>query len=157
MKNIPVFYPVHPNDLIRNWSDFGYCISPISKTWQFHTGIDLTAPQGKDVYASGAGKVTHTGYDYRGYGKYIVINHGTEHFRTLYSHLSEIAVTKGDKVHPGSVLGKIGNTGESTAPHLHFEIRIDHNCVDPDDFLIPLNADEYNAVLNQAAHNNQAI
>ncbi len=152
MQNMPVIYPVHTNDLIRNWSDFGYRISPIHGKWQFHTGIDLTAPYGKNVYASGPGKVTHTGYD-RGYGKYLVIDHGTNGFSTLYSHLSEISVKKGEKIYRGSVVGKIGNTGASTAPHLHFEIRHQHKYVNPDDFIIPLTVDEYNAVLNQVTAN----
>jgi murein DD-endopeptidase MepM/ murein hydrolase activator NlpD len=148
LQHTPVIYPVHPDDLIRDWSDFGYRVSPINGKWQFHTGVDLTAPKGKDVFASARGKVIHMGYDYRGYGKYIVIDHGSNGFSTLYSHLSEISVKNGDVVYRGTIIGKIGNTGASTAPHLHYEVRINDRPVDPETYLLPLSVAEYNAVLS---------
>ncbi|MGM0650095.1 MAG: M23 family metallopeptidase [Bacteroidota bacterium] len=146
-RQLPVLPPVHTKDITRYCSDYGYRISPITGKMQFHKGIDLTCQRGKNVYASGAGTVSFAGSINCGYGKYIVIEHGASGFKTVYAHLSAISVTAGDTIQRGIKIGNIGNTGSSTAPHLHYEIHVDRRHVNPDDFLIPLSVAEYDALL----------
>ncbi len=101
-------------------SGFGYRKSPFSDSHKFHGGIDFRAASGDDVVATADG-VVHETRNSPDYGKYIVIEHDME-FKTLYAHLSSIEVSEGDKVSWGDVIGKIGSTGRSTGPHLHYEI-----------------------------------
>lgn len=101
-------------------SGFGPRIHPISGEPDFHEGIDIEVPEGTDVYASCAGRVIVAGR-HSGYGLYVVLEHSSG-YRTLYGHLSEIGVYRGQFVEGGQVMGRSGNTGNSTGPHLHFEI-----------------------------------
>lgn len=113
-------------------SPFGWRRHPIFGTNKFHTGVDLSGPNGIRIKASSAGKVIYTGW-YGGYGKVVIIDHGEmqsgsykgQRFSTLYAHLSSINVNNGDTVGKGSVVGYEGTTGYSTGPHLHFEVRIE--------------------------------
>lgn len=104
-------------------SGFGYRIHPITGNRSFHTGIDLAAPEGTEILASYGGTVEETGFT-NGRGNFILLRHG-ENLQTLYCHLSEIDVRKGDDVSAGERIGKVGSTGLSTGPHLHFELRVD--------------------------------
>lgn len=101
-------------------SGFGPRIHPISGEPDFHEGIDIEVPEGTDVYASCAGRVI-VAERHSGYGLYVVLEHSNG-YRTLYAHLSEIGVYRGQFVEGGQVIGRSGNTGNSTGPHLHFEI-----------------------------------
>lgn len=101
-------------------SDFGPRIHPISGEPDFHQGIDVEVPEGADVYAACAGRVIVAGH-HSGYGLYIVLEH-SDGYRTLYGHLSEIGVYRGQFVEGGQRIARSGNTGNSTGPHLHFEI-----------------------------------
>ncbi len=101
-------------------SGFGPRIHPISGEPDFHEGIDIEVPEGTDVYASCAGRVIVAG-SHRGYGLYVVLEHSNG-YRTLYGHLSEIGVYRGQFVEGGQRIARSGNTGNSTGPHLHFEI-----------------------------------
>ncbi|MCS7198137.1 MAG: M23 family metallopeptidase [Candidatus Bipolaricaulota bacterium] len=101
-------------------SGFGTRIHPISGEPHFHQGIDIEVPEGTEVYAASAGKVLVAGR-HSGYGLYIVLQH-SHGYRTLYAHLAEIGVYRGQFVEGGQVIGRSGNTGNSTGPHLHFEI-----------------------------------
>jgi murein DD-endopeptidase MepM/ murein hydrolase activator NlpD len=101
-------------------SEFGPRIHPITGEPDFHQGIDIEVPEGTDVYASCAGKVIIAGR-HSGYGLYIVLEHSTG-YRTLYGHLSEIGVYRGQFIEGGQRIARSGNTGNSTGPHLHFEI-----------------------------------
>lgn len=100
-------------------SYFGYRIHPIFGTNKLHNGIDIKAASGTPVYAWSDGIVTHAGFKGDGYGKSIVINHGAG-LRTGYAHCSEVSVKTGDRVFSGTLIGKVGSTGFSTGPHLHF-------------------------------------
>jgi len=102
-------------------SPYGERISPFSGHPQFHTGIDIAAPTGTDVYAVRDGIVEETGYS-RVYGNYIILRHAGG-YETLYGHLSRINVRLNNRVRSGMVIGKVGSTGMATGPHLHFEIR----------------------------------
>ena len=120
---------VFPVDSRNYTSYFGERVSPITGEDSFHTGLDIAAPMGSDVRSSYSGKVKKTGEDSRN-GKYIVVKH-SDKLETVYCHLSEILTKKGRKVLSGQVIGKVGSTGWSTGPHLHFEIRKNGKSIDP--------------------------
>lgn len=122
LASIPAISPVSDRELTRFASGFGYRIHPIYRTRKMHTGIDLTAPTGTPIYATGDGKVIKANYATGGYGKRVIIDHGFG-FKTLYAHMSKIEVKKGQKIKRGDKIGEVGNTGRSTAPHLHYEVR----------------------------------
>lgn len=95
-----------------------------------HAGIDIAAPSGTPVKAARSGRVIYAGQRISGYGKMIVIRH-SPNFATVYAHLSRMGVRVGDQVSRGQLIGKVGNTGRSTNPHLHFEIRHRRRAIDP--------------------------
>ncbi|MEW9124339.1 MAG: M23 family metallopeptidase [Thermotaleaceae bacterium] len=114
-------------------SPFGWRIHPIYKDRRFHHGIDLAAPQNTPVYAAAPGEVIFAARKGE-YGNLIIIEHsdyGYENFQTYYAHLSSIGVRKGEIVEMGQGIGRVGSTGASTGPHLHFEIRFKYQTVDP--------------------------
>jgi murein DD-endopeptidase MepM/ murein hydrolase activator NlpD len=96
---------------------------------RFHTGVDFPAPTGTPVAAAGSGRITFAGW-YPGYGNLVSVAHGSG-VRTLYAHLSAFTVKLGDRVSAGARVGLVGSTGESTGPHLHFEVRVRGAAVDP--------------------------
>jgi murein DD-endopeptidase MepM/ murein hydrolase activator NlpD len=114
-------------------SGFGYRIHPIYGTSRLHTGIDLDGDTGDPIYAAGAGVVLSAGWR-GGYGNCVIIDHGGG-YGTLYAHMSSIAVGTGQTVRQGDRIGAIGSTGASTGPHLHFEVRIYGQPVDPVPYL----------------------
>ena len=97
---------------------------------RFHAGIDVRAPTGTDVTAAAAGRVTYAGRLGGGWGKLVVVSHALG-VRTFYAHLSAVTVRVGEKVATGSLLGRVGATGDATGPHLHFEVRLHGAAVDP--------------------------
>ena len=113
----------------RITSPYGYRIHPILKTKKFHTGIDIGASSGSAVIAGNAGKVIFAGY-YGGYGYTVIIDHGGK-ISTLYAHNSKLLVKVGDEVKRGQTISKVGSTGLSTGPHLHFEVRENGQHTDP--------------------------
>ena len=98
--------------------------------WYGHRGVDIGLPEGNAVFASDTGTVTYAGWNTWGYGNLIVVNHGNG-YETLYGHLSGINVVPGQIVYQGNVIGASGNTGNSSGPHIHFEIRVNGNQDDP--------------------------
>jgi len=113
----------------RITSPFGLRNKPNAKATSNHRGIDIGAPSGTNVLAAEAGTVTTAGYN-RSYGYYITINHGGGYV-TLYAHNSRLLVSKGDKVSKGQVIAKVGSTGNSTGPHIHFEVMVNGVCKNP--------------------------
>ena len=113
----------------RITSYYGYRIHPIFKVKKLHTGIDIGAPSGTPVTAASDGTVISTGW-MGGYGKAVIIDHGGK-IATLYAHNSSILVSEGTQVKRGDVIAKVGSTGNSTGPHLHFEVRKNGSYVDP--------------------------
>ena len=97
----------------------------------FHRGLDILAPDGSEVRASEFGLVLYAGNRLRGYGNVIVLDHG-EGITTLYGHLDEFRVESGDAVAAGQVIGTVGRTGNATTSHLHFEIRLEDEALDPE-------------------------
>ena len=108
---------------------YGMRTHPITGVYKLHTGVDLRASSGTKIYAANSGTVTTAAYS-TAYGYYVVINHGGG-VATLYAHMSKMAVSRGQKVSQGAVIGYVGSTGYSTGPHLHFEIIKNGNYVDP--------------------------
>ena len=112
-------------------SPFGWRIHPVFHTRKLHTGVDLGAQEGTPIYASGDGVVERAGWA-SGYGRFVMIKH-VNGFETAYGHMSRIAdITQvGATVRQGQIIGYVGHTGDATGPHLHFEVRINGNFVDP--------------------------
>lgn len=130
---IPAIQPVNNEDLTRMASGYGYRIDPFTKARKFHYGMDFTAPTGTPVYATGDGVVTRADAGSTGFGRHIRIEHGFG-YMSLYAHLYKYNVKKGQKVKRGDLIGFVGNTGRSAAPHLHYEIWKDGNKVNPINF-----------------------
>lgn len=103
-------------------SPYGWRVHPITGVSKFHKGIDIAAPSGTPVYSLRSGTVMYTGYDANGYGYYVMVDHGD--IISLYAHNSAIVVSQGQQVKGGQLLSYSGNTGGSTGPHLHFEVRL---------------------------------
>jgi murein DD-endopeptidase MepM/ murein hydrolase activator NlpD len=97
---------------------------------RFHTGIDFPAPYAAAVTAAGSGRVVRAGWDGGGWGYLVVVRHGYG-VRTMYAHLSAVAVRRGQHVATGALVGRVGSSGASTGPHLHFEVRLRGAAVDP--------------------------
>jgi murein DD-endopeptidase MepM/ murein hydrolase activator NlpD len=130
IASIPAVQPVDISDLKRIGSFFGYRTDPFYKVTKMHEGIDFTAPVGTPIYATGDGVVTEAEYNRGGYGNSIKISHGYG-YETFYAHMSRIKSRVGQKVKRGEVIGYVGNTGKSTAPHLHYEVRLRGKPVNP--------------------------
>lgn len=114
----------------------GFMTSGYGERWNsFHKGIDIAGDIGDDVFAAMDGEVIYAEYNDGGYGNLIIVKH-EDNMSTYYGHLSEYNVKVGDKIKKGDVIGEVGNTGFSTGPHLHFELRVDDEAVDPTDYII---------------------
>ncbi|MGZ5809439.1 MAG: peptidoglycan DD-metalloendopeptidase family protein [Xanthobacteraceae bacterium] len=131
MIRVPVRQPL-PGELDQS-SGFGVRIDPFFRRPAMHTGLDFRGDSGDPVRATAAGTVTHAGWQ-GGYGKLVEIDHGNG-LATRYGHLSEIDVRVGQPIRIGQVVGRIGSTGRSTGPHLHYETRVEGDAVDPLKFL----------------------
>lgn len=121
----------------RGWvtSRFGFRDYPFSKSKaHFHRGLDIAAKEGTEVVASADAVVSSTGYDLST-GNYVILNHGYN-LETLYGHLESAGVKEGQKVVRGEKIGTLGNTGRSTGPHLHYEVRISGQPVDPEYYIL---------------------
>ena len=110
-------------------SAYGMRFHPILKTRKMHTGVDIGAPMSATIVAADSGKVIHAGW-MGGYGQVLVVDHGNG-ISTLYAHQSAFLVSNGQTVNRGDPIGKVGSTGWSTGPHLHFEVRINGSYTDP--------------------------
>jgi murein DD-endopeptidase MepM/ murein hydrolase activator NlpD len=154
---IPAIQPVGNKDLTRLASGFGYRIHPVYKSMKFHAGIDFTAPQGTEVYATGDGVVTHADAKQRDYGNMVEIDHGFG-YQTRYAHLAKISVKAGQHVKRGELIGLVGNTGLSTAPHLHYEVIKDGRFINPINYFFnDLSPEEYERLIEIANTSNQSF
>lgn len=144
---IPAIIPIANKDLKRIASYFGMRFHPILKYSRMHSGMDFTAPRGTDVHASGDGKIIETKSSRRGYGNVIIVDHGFG-YKTVYAHLNKILVKKGQKVKRGEVIGLVGTTGLSMAPHLHYEVRKNNKAINPINFYSDdITAEEYDEMI----------
>ena len=154
---IPAIQPVNNEELTRMASGYGYRTDPFTKVRKFHFGMDFTAPRGTPVYASGDGVVKRADNSSSGYGKHIRINHGYG-YMSLYAHLYKYNVRANQKVQRGDLIGFIGSTGRSEAPHLHYEIFKDEERINPINFYYGnLSSEEFNKLLEKASLENQSL
>ena len=144
---IPAIMPVKGTDIYRISSHYGQRTDPFYKVTKFHGGIDFSGPVGLGIYATGDGVVVKVEKNKSGYGNNVVIDHGYG-YKTRYAHLNTIKVKKGEKVKRGQEIGLLGNTGKSTAPHLHYEVIKNNKTVNPINFFYnDLTPEEYDKIL----------
>ena len=157
LASIPAIQPVSNKELRRLASGFGLRVHPIYKVKMMHPGIDFSAPKGTPIYATGAGKVITVKSSFTGYGKQVELDHGFG-YTTKYAHMSEFNVKVGQTVERGQCIGYVGNTGTSTAPHLHYEILKDNEKVNPIHFFYQdITAEEYEVLVQLASIENQSL
>lgn len=157
LASIPAIQPVSNKDLRRIGSYYGYRTDPFYKVTKFHEGIDFTANVGTEIYATGDGVVSSIERSRGGYGNCIIINHGFG-YQTVYAHLSKIDVKRGQKVGRGMVIGRVGNTGKSTAPHLHYEVRKGSKSVDPINYFFnDITPEEYELMIEMSQRPSQTL
>lgn len=156
LANIPAIQPISNKDLTRVASGYGYRIHPIFKTHKFHSGIDFTAPQGTPIYSTGNGTVS-TAENGSGYGNHVVVYHGFG-YSSLYAHMSRIKARPGQKVKRGELIGYVGSTGTSTAPHVHYEVIKGGNKINPINYFFnDLTEEEYQAIRDIASREGQSF
>ena len=157
LASIPAIQPLSNRDLRRFASGFGYRTHPIYKIRHLHTGIDFSAPIGTEIYATGNGVVVAILVERSGYGKHIIIDHGFG-FQTLYGHLSKFKVRTRERVKRGDVIGYIGSTGTSTAPHLHYEIIKNNKKINPVNYFYnDLSPEEYQKMIELSSNASQTF
>ena len=147
--HIPAIQPISEKYLRAMASGYGYRRDPIYGTSKFHEGMDFSSPIGTPVYATGNGTVTNASWNSQ-YGNLIEISHGYN-YTTRYAHLSEILVKPGQAVKRGDLIGKVGNTGKSTGPHLHYEVRFRGQPQNPVNYYFyDLTPEEYDKMILEA-------
>lgn len=149
LAHIPAIQPISEANLKQMASGYGRRTDPIYGTAKMHEGMDFACDIGTPVYATGNGKVTAAGW-HSGYGNQIEINHGYG-YTTRYAHLSKIIVNQGQEVHRGDLIGYSGNTGKSTGPHVHYEVRLRNVPQNPVNYYFyDLTPEEYDAMITHA-------
>ena len=150
LESVPSIQPIKNDNLEIIVYGYGKRIDPFYRTPAFHSGIDYSTPEGTKVYATANGIVKYSG-NKRGEGKMVEINHGYG-FISKYSHLSKILISKGRKVKRGDVIGLTGNTGKSMSPHLHYEVLVNNESVNPVNFYFAdLAADQYHKMIKKSS------
>jgi murein DD-endopeptidase MepM/ murein hydrolase activator NlpD len=157
LASIPAIQPVNNEELTRMASGYGWRSDPFTKARKMHWGMDFTAPRGTPVYATGDGNITRADNNASGYGKHIRLEHGYG-YMTIYAHLSRYNVKVGQKVKRGDLIGFVGSTGRSEAPHLHYEVWKDGEKINPINFYYgSLTAEEFENMLKYANQENQSL
>lgn len=156
-SSIPAIQPVLNENLNLLASGYGMRLHPILKVRKMHSGVDFAAPKGTPIYATGDGIVKSVTTVFGGYGKHIEIDHGFG-FVTRYAHMNDFMVRKGQKVKRGDQIGTVGNTGSSTAPHVHYEVIKDNKFVNPVQYFFQdLTPEEFDKILELASKENQSL
>jgi murein DD-endopeptidase MepM/ murein hydrolase activator NlpD len=154
---IPAIQPVRNENLRRVASGFGYRSDPFTKIRKFHEGMDFSAKTGTPIFATGDGVVSRADNTASGFGNHIVIRHGFG-YETLYGHLSKYKSRVGQRVNRGDIIGFVGSTGRSEAPHLHYEVHKNGEVVNPLNFYYGnISAAEYVAISKIANQENQSL
>lgn len=160
LSSIPAIQPVRNQDLTRMASGYGFRTDPFNKTRKFHYGMDFTSPRGTPIFASGDGVVERADANSAGYGNHIRIDHGFGYV-SLYAHLrnrNPYNVKVGQRVNRGDIIGYVGSTGRSQAPHLHYEIFKDGERIDPINFYYgSLTPEEFNELLKRSQQENISL
>jgi len=156
LQHLPAIQPVLNKDLARMASGFGWRIDPIYHTQRFHKGMDFVAPTGTEIFATGDGTISRAGWE-QGYGNCVKINHGFG-YETLYAHMSKIKVRIGQRIKRGDVIGLVGNTGKSTAPHLHYEVHYKGQIMNPQNYyFLDLSPEEYDRMVQMSNNSGQLL
>lgn len=148
---IPAIWPIDRSKMRNKIGAFGYRNHPIFRRWQFHSGVDMPGRVGDPIYATGDGVVesVERSRARRGYGTQILINHGFG-YKTRYAHLNKLHVEKGDTIKRGQLIADMGNTGQSTSPHLHYEVIYNRTHVNPINYFDKnMSAEAYKSLMNQ--------
>lgn len=154
---IPAIQPVKKENLTRMASGYGWRSDPFTKARKRHWGMDFTAPRGTPIYATGDGRIIRADQRSSGYGKHIRIDHGFGYI-SLYAHMSKYNVRKGQKIKRGDLIGFVGNTGRSQAPHLHYEISKNGRKINPINFYYGnLSPEEFEAMQKAAQVEGQSL
>jgi murein DD-endopeptidase MepM/ murein hydrolase activator NlpD len=154
---VPAIQPVSKEDLTRMASGYGWRQDPFTKARKMHFGMDFTSPRGTPIYATGNGKVIRADNRATGFGKHVRIDHGFGYV-TLYAHMSKYNVKRGKKVKRGDVIGYVGSTGRSQAPHLHYEVRYNKRKINPINFYYgDLSPKEFKEMLKIASQEGQSL
>ncbi|MGZ3900909.1 MAG: M23 family metallopeptidase [Bacteroidia bacterium] len=158
IASIPAIMPINQKDLAHTvTSGFGLRTHPIYKTQEFHPGMDFAAEQGTPIYATGDGVVEVADNLAQGYGNHVVINHGFG-YQTLYGHMSRIKAKVGQKVLRGELIGYVGSTGLSTAPHVHYEVIKNSEKVNPINFYYnDLSPEQYQLLVELSKNSSQSF
>ena len=157
LASIPAIQPVKNEQLRHLASGFGYRSDPFTKIRKMHKGMDFTAATGTPVYATGDGVIRRADAGASGFGNHIVIQHGFG-YETLYAHLSSYKARVGQRVNRGDIIGFVGSTGRSQAPHLHYEVHKSGSVVNPINFYYGnISAVEYSAIAKLASQENQSL
>ena len=154
---IPAIQPVSSSDLKRMASGYGYRIDPFTKKRTMHWGMDFSAKTGTPIYATGDGIIARADARAVGFGNHVRIDHGFGYV-SIYAHMDKIVVRRGNRVKRGDLIGYVGNTGRSVAPHLHYEIVKDGKKINPINFYSgSLSPIEFEELVNQASQENQSL
>lgn len=153
---MPAIQPIENKELRHMSSGFGRRWHPILKMWRMHNGMDFASNIGANIYATADGEIKRASW-VSGYGQLVEIEHGFG-YKTRYGHMSKILVKTGQKVKRGEVIGLVGNSGMSTAPHVHYEVYKDDKAVNPIYYFHgDLTAEEYAILLERSALENQSM
>jgi len=154
---IPAIQPIENRDLTLIASGFGHRIHPIYKIPKMHSGIDFSAPVGTPVYATGDGLVQAVTSSERGLGNQIIIDHGFG-YTTLYACMDELQVRRGEQVKRGDQIGTVGDTGLSVAPHLHYEVHLNGEPMNPINyFFLELSPADYDRLIEISLMSGQSF
>ncbi|MCY7411211.1 MAG: M23 family metallopeptidase [Chitinophagales bacterium] len=157
LASIPAIQPISNKQLKYIASGFGMRIDPIYKIPKMHEGLDFSAPTGTPVHATGNGVVSNVEYGYTGYGNHVTLTHMVG-YKTMYAHLSRIIVKNGQKINRGDLIGYVGSSGKSTAPHLHYEVWKNGRKIDPINFFFnDLTPAQYEEMLKISEQSNQSF
>lgn len=157
LASIPAIQPISNKYLRHQPSGYGWRTHPIYKKAEFHPGMDFAANTGTEIYATGDGVIERADDMAQGYGNHVVIDHGFG-YKTLYGHMSKMAVTVGQKVKRGQLIGYVGSTGLSTAPHVHYEVHKNGEKINPINFFYnDLSPAEYEELIRMAERATQSF
>ncbi len=158
--SIPSIKPIRVDEMnreLRLMSGFGMRFHPIHKVLKMHTGLDFVAPIGTPIHVTGNGVVTRVARERTGYGRWVMVDHGFG-YETLYAHMHDIHVRVGEEVTKGQIIGTVGNSGTSTSPHLHYEVRLNGRQVNPIHYCMDgLEPEEYAELVRLASEQNQSF
>ncbi len=157
LASIPAIQPISNEDLSHQPGGFGWRTHPIYKTPEFHPGMDFSAQEGTEIYATGDGRIERADNTAQGYGNHVVINHNYGYV-TLYAHMTRFVVQVGQQVKRGQLIGYVGSTGLSTSPHVHYEVHKNGQKINPINFYYnDLTPEQYQKLIELSSQSSQSF